>query len=109
MVLMSASGGYIGPPFNWDQGMVIIKSLRSEGDGDPQINYQLDELDDLRIVLKHIMGVLVETNNYLISVHQFERVICVTIDGRSAEWEELERLADPRNAQEQRRRVGRRS
>lgn len=84
MVLMDPGGGYRGPPFDYDSGLVIIRSLYSDGDGDPQILYQLDGRDDLRVVLLHILQVFVETNNYLRSIHQFDRVINITIDGRNA-------------------------
>lgn len=52
-------------------------------------------MTDLRAVLRHIMSVLIETTNFIESVHQFERVICITIDGRSAQWHSLDRMADP--------------
>lgn len=95
MVLMDAGGGYTGPRFDYNKGIVIIRSLRSEGDGHPRIQYQLDEMDDLRAVLHHILGVFIETYNYVKSLHQFDRIINITIDGRNAQWHSLERQADP--------------
>lgn len=87
--------GYDGPAPDCCRGMIIIKSPRSDEDLHPHILYHLDSGDDLRVALRHILSVFLETNNYLRSIQLFERSLCIVIDGAYADWPSLERQADP--------------
>ncbi|GAK63858.1 uncharacterized protein PAN0_003c2067 [Moesziomyces antarcticus] len=96
MVLIGRGlGGYDGPAPDCCRGMIIIKSPRSDEDLHPHILYHLDIGDDLRVALRHILSVFLETNNYLRSIQLFERSLCIVIDGAYADWPSLERQADP--------------
>ena len=93
MVLIGPGGGYDGPAPDDCRGYITIKSLRS--DRYPHILYHLDSIDDLRLGLRHIMSVFIETRNYIESMHLFEHSLHIIIDGTGTDWPSLERQADP--------------
>ncbi|KAI3482768.1 hypothetical protein L1887_54446 [Cichorium endivia] len=93
MVLIGAGGGYDGPAPDCCRGIITIQSLRS--DHYPHILYNLDSGDDLRVALRHILSVFLETNNYIQSMHMYGRSLNIIISGTGTDWPSLERQADP--------------
>lgn len=96
MVVIDPGGGYTGPDFDYAFGVVSIRSLRSLGGGDLDIMYQLNLTLEVETVLRHILQVLMDNDYRLISVHQFDRVLTITIDRDhgNIDWVTLDRQAD---------------